>query len=78
VIIARVATKKAQFTITEAAKKLGVSRAAVHKAIKENRLDATWGETIQVVRTLVITAENLKAYKVDSSRQERGKKTDLG
>ena len=71
-------TKKTSYTITEAAKKLGVSRAAVHKAIQENRLEADWGQTIQVVRTLVISAKSLKAYKVDSSRQERGKKTDVG
>jgi excisionase family DNA binding protein len=70
-------TKKS-YTVTEAAKKLGVSRAAVHKAITENRLEADWGETVQVVRTLVISAKSLKAYKVDSSRQERGKKTDIG
>ena len=71
-------TARLTYTITQAAKKLGVSRAAVHKAIKENRLEATWGASVQIVRTLVISSESLKAYKVDSSRQERGKKTDVG
>lgn len=70
-------TKKTQFTITEAAKKLGVTRAAVHEAIKKGRLDAKWGETVQVIRkrSLLISAADLKNYRVDASHQDRGKKT---
>jgi excisionase family DNA binding protein len=71
-------TTPQSYTITQAAKKLGVSRAAVHKAIKDNRLEATWGESVQIVRALLISSESLKSYKVDSSRQERGKKTAAG
>jgi hypothetical protein len=65
------------YTITEAAKKLGITRAAVHQAIRKGHLDADWGETIHIVRkkALLIPAESLKSYRVDSSRQERGKKT---
>jgi predicted DNA-binding protein YlxM (UPF0122 family) len=65
--------KKKTYTIPEAATRLGVTRAAIHDAIKKGRLEAEWGET--VVRALLITEENLNAYRVDSSRQERGKKT---
>ena len=68
-------TSKKTFTITEAAKKLGITRAAVHDAIKKGRLEAEWGKSVQIVRALVISAENLNAYRVDASRQDRGKKT---
>ena len=64
------------FTISQAAKKLGITRAAVHKAIKERRLKAVWGE--MVIKARMISPESLNAYEVDSSRQERGKKTDIG
>ena len=57
----------------DAAAKLGITRAAIYDAIKKGRLEAEWGET--VVRALLITEENLNSYRVDSSRQERGKKT---
>jgi len=74
VIAPNMPTKKTS-TITEAAKKLGITRAAVHDAIRKGRLKAVWGE--MVVRAKLISAEDLKNYRVDSSRQERGKKTDL-
>jgi excisionase family DNA binding protein len=69
-------TKKT-YTITEAAKKLGITRAAVHDAIKKGRLEANWGEAVQVIRkrALLISAADLKNYRVDASRQDRGKKT---
>jgi excisionase family DNA binding protein len=69
------ATKKTTqktYTISEAAKRLGVSRAAIYKAIKDQRLNAEWVKT--VVRTRVVSAESIDSYQVDSSRQERGKK----
>ena len=47
------AKKQTHFTISEAAKKLGVTRAALHEAIKKGRLDAKWGETVQVIREKV-------------------------
>ena len=39
-----------KYTITEAAKRLGISRAAVHLAIKKGKLDATWGKTTVEIR----------------------------
>ena len=63
---------KKHLTITEAAKRLGITRAAVHDAIRKGRLKATWGE--MTVRARLISAEDIKNYRVDASRQERGKK----
>ena len=65
-------TSKKAYTITEAAKKLGVTRAAVHEAIRKGRLEADWGETVQVIRrkALLIAAENLDS----SHNQASGKK----
>jgi hypothetical protein len=67
--------KKAQFTITEAAKKLGVTRAAVHLAIKKGRLPASWGKTTQIVEALLIDSKDLKSFRVNAERQRSGKKT---
>ncbi len=71
--------KKKQYTITEAAKELGVTRAAVHRAIKQGRLEADWAETTQIMRkkAWLIDTSNLAQYRVDLSRQERGKKLPL-
>jgi excisionase family DNA binding protein len=66
---------KKKYTITEAAKHLGISRAAVHLAIKRGKLGATWGRTTQVVEALLVDAKDLKAYRVDMARQRSGKKT---
>jgi predicted DNA-binding protein (UPF0251 family) len=70
-------TSKKTFTITEAAKKLGITRTAVHDAIKKGRLKAEWGKVVHTVRALIIPCENLEEYRVDASRQDRGKKSDL-
>ena len=64
--------KNSTYTISEAAKKLGVTRAAVYEAIRKGRLTAQWGE--MTVRARLISVEDLRKYRVDSSRQERGKK----
>lgn len=76
----RMPTKKApqkSFTVNEAAKELGVTRAAIHQAIKNGRLDFEWGEAVHIIRkkARLITAEALKNYEVDLSHQDRGKKT---
>ena len=65
------------YTVNEAAKKLGVTRAAIHQAIKEGRLDFEWGEAVHILRkkARLIPAEALKTYQVDLSHQDRGKKT---
>jgi predicted DNA-binding protein (UPF0251 family) len=61
-----------KYTITEAAKELGISRAAVHLAIKQGRLNASEGDVR--VRALLIDSKDLKAYRVNSTRQRSGKK----
>jgi len=68
---------KKTYTITEAAKKLGITRAAVHEAIRKGRLKADWGETVQVIRkkARLIDVDDLNKYRVDSARQFSGKKT---
>jgi hypothetical protein len=66
---------KKLFTITQAAKELRISRAAVHAAIKKGRLTAEWGKTTRVVKALLIPEEALKAFEVDLAQQARGKKS---
>lgn len=65
-------TKK-NYTITEAAKKLKISRQAVHDAIKRGLLEAEKGEIVQTV--WLIPAKSLKAYRVSGVHQRVGKKT---
>lgn len=73
--------KNKTYTITEAAKKLGVSRQAIHAAIDRGLLDANKGNitqerTIKVtVKGWKISAKSLDAYRVNLLRQELGKKT---
>ena len=72
---------KKTYTITEAAKKLGVTRQAVHDAIKKGLLDAEKGSFVQVVeikrvtRGWSISEKSLEAYRVSGSHKQRGKKT---
>jgi len=76
---------KRSYTITEAAKKLKVSRQAVHLAIKKELLHATEGPIkvkIVQVRTVTtkgwrISASALEDYhrRLSPSHQERGKKS---
>lgn len=65
---------KKTYTITEAAKKLGITRAAVHAAIKNRRLRAKWGKTMREIKTLLISEKDLNLFEVDLSQQARGKK----
>jgi predicted transcriptional regulator len=72
--------KKSHYTITEAAKELGVTRAAVHHAIQQGRLQAERG-TFEVVRTVKvkkkgwrIPVKDLESYRVSSLHQWVGKK----
>jgi len=71
--------KKTHFTITEAAKKLGISRVAVHEAISTGRLKAKRGKIRQIIekRAWLIPLKSLKKYRVSLSHQQRGKKTNL-
>ncbi len=73
---------KRYFTITEAARKLGITRAAVYRAVKQKRLEAREAKIIQVktvkvtIRALRISAKSLKNYRVSMLHQWVGKKTD--
>jgi hypothetical protein len=73
------ATKKTppkSFTVNEAAKKLGVTRAAIHEALKNDKLEWTWGTITQVIerRVKLVNADSLAKYRVNSDQQGRGKK----
>jgi len=70
--------KKVFYTITEAAKKLKITRAALHKAIHDGRISAAWTTIEQTLqkRARVIAAKSLDGFKVDRAQQGRGKKTD--
>jgi excisionase family DNA binding protein len=69
-------TPPKQFTITEAAKRLKVTRAAIHDAIKQGRLKAKWGVAIRVVKqkALMIPEQSLKQYAVNRFQQQRARK----
>lgn len=72
--------KSKTYTITEAAKKLGVTRAAVHAAIREKRLKAKKGsfEVERVIKRKVkgwcIEERDLREYQVSAQHQDAGKK----
>jgi excisionase family DNA binding protein len=68
------AGKKKYFTITEASKKLGISRQAVHEAIRRGQLKATKGKVVQTVSVWLVPSSALKAYRVSLSHKRRGKK----
>ncbi len=67
-------------TITQAAKILGVTRPAIHRAIKQGRLDADRGEfeIVKIVKTKIkgwrISSKSLDLYRVSSLHQWVGKK----
>jgi excisionase family DNA binding protein len=64
--------KKKSYTVTEAAKYLRVSRAAVLLAIKRKRLPAEWGT--KTVDVLLIPAKDVRAYRVNAQKRRAGKK----
>ena len=68
--------KKNFYTISEAAKKLKVTRATLHKAIEAGRLSATWTTLEQTIKkqARVISAASLASFQVDKAQQKRGKK----
>jgi len=65
-------TKQKEYSPSEAAKKLKISRSAVHEAIRDGRLKASY--KIKRVRVYSIQESDLKTYEVSSSHQARGKK----
>lgn len=58
------------YSPTEAAKKLKVSRAAIHEAIKTKRLKATY--KIKKVRVYEIAPSELDAFEVSPRHQKAG------
>ena len=68
--------KKKFYTVSEAAAAKGVTRAAIHEAIKAGRLTAEWTTIEQTIhqKALVISAKSLDALKIDIHQQKRGKK----
>ncbi len=66
------ATRKKHYTITEAARLLGISRSAVHEAIRAGRLQATPRPVERIVWQ--ITEASLRAYRISLSHQARGRK----
>jgi hypothetical protein len=75
-------TKKKTYTITEAAKKLGISRQAVHGAIKKGLIDGKREKIVQtkIVKSTIIAWKipetSLEAYRVSALHQTAGKKTN--
>jgi excisionase family DNA binding protein len=70
--------RQRHYTITEAAKMLGITRSAVHRAIKQQRLEAERGEIVRTITTRTkgwkIPRNSLNAYRVSLLHQWVGKK----
>ena len=70
------------YSVSEAAKLLGVSRQSIHLAIKRGILKAVKGkfETVRIVKTLQrglrISEKELRKYRPSEEHQWRGKKND--
>ncbi len=68
-----------RYSIAEAAKELGMTRAGVHAAIRQRRLKAKHGmfEVERIVRTKikgwVIDESDLKAFRLSEQHQAAGK-----
>jgi excisionase family DNA binding protein len=71
-------SSKRYYSITEAASELGITRAAVHRAIKQGRLEAERGEIIRLIRIKTkgwkISRQSLDSYRVSLLHQWVGKK----
>jgi excisionase family DNA binding protein len=71
-------THRRDYTITEAANELGITRAAVHRAIKQGRLEAERGEIVRIIKSTTkgwkISQKSLNAYRVSTLHQWVGKK----
>jgi predicted DNA-binding protein YlxM (UPF0122 family) len=71
--------KNPTYTLSEAATQLGISRQAVHEAIKRGLLEAHKAKItktiVRVTRGWLIHADALEKYEVSDSHITRGKKT---
>jgi excisionase family DNA binding protein len=63
--------RKKTYTLSEAAKILKISRAAVHKAIKEGRLKARAHKIKRIVWR--VDAPSVRGYKVSRAHQKLGR-----
>ena len=68
------ASKKTHFSVGEAAKKLKISRQAVHKAIEKGTLQAVKKKVVKM--EWQIPAESLHSYSVSDLHQAVGKKNN--
>jgi len=66
--------KSKVYTITEAAKKLGISRQAVHDAIRKGQLKAKRGQIIQTHTVWLLSANAIESYEVSGRHKSAGKK----
>jgi len=66
--------QKTHYNVTEAAKKLGVSRNAVLEAIRTGRLEAEKDKVVTVIKGYLIPRKALQNYRVSLSHQQAGKK----
>jgi excisionase family DNA binding protein len=70
--------RKRDYSISEAAKALNITRSAVHRAIKQGRLEAERGEIIRIIHARTkgwkISQKSLNAYGVSLLHQWVGKK----
>jgi len=65
--------RERNYSISGAAKALGITRSAVHRAIRQRRLEAERGEIIRIIRTKTkgwkISQKSLDAYRVSLLHQ---------
>lgn len=69
---------KRYYTMTEAARVLGLTRSGVHEAIRKERLKATWGVIGPAPKGWRISPKGLREYEVSLLQQERAKKSLSG
>jgi excisionase family DNA binding protein len=73
-----VTSRKREYTVTEAARALRITRAAVHRAIKQGRLEAERGQIVTLIRKKTsgwtISKQSLADYRVSLLHQWVGKK----
>jgi predicted DNA-binding protein (UPF0251 family) len=72
VYLLRTMSRKSYYTITEAAKRLGLSRSTVYEAIKTGRLKASVKKVVQEI--WAIDPKSVESYIISASHQERGRK----
>jgi len=67
-------TNKSSYTLTEAAKKLKISRQAVLLAIKQGKIKGRLVTVRIPTRTWRISVKGVESYKVSASHKKRGLK----